>query len=82
MKNGRFEDLKKNKAISAETVLLFGFFIIILVGSLLLFLPFANNFRSFHPKYYLDCLFTAVSCVCVTGLSTVTPAVDFTPFGQ
>ena len=82
MKNGRFEDLKKNKAISAETVLLFGFLIIILVGSLLLFLPFANNFRSFHPKYYLDCLFTAVSCVCVTGLSTVTAAVDFTPFGQ
>jgi trk system potassium uptake protein TrkH len=77
-----FKDLKKKKVLSAETVLLFGFLLIIFVGSLLLFLPFSNTFHSLHPKYYFDCLFTAVSCVCVTGLSTVTPAVDFTPFGQ
>lgn len=82
MKYISFDAIKKKKAVSAESILLFGFLIIIFVGSILLFLPFANTFPSMHPKYYLDCLFTAVSCVCVTGLSTITPAVDFTPFGQ
>lgn len=82
MKNRTLTDLKKKKVVSAETILLVGFLLMILAGSFLLFMPFSNTFGSFHPKYYLDCLFTAVSCVCVTGLSTVTPAIDYTVFGQ
>ena len=82
MKYINFDTLQKKKAVSAERVLLFGFLIIIFIGSILLFLPFSNNFPSFHPKYYLDCLFTSVSCVCVTGLSTVVPSQAYTVFGQ
>ena len=45
-----------------------GFLIIILAGALLLFLPFASKRAGSTP--FFDCLFTAVSATCVTGLIT------------
>ncbi len=56
--------------ISTDKVQMFSYFIAIcLLGSLLLSLPFSYKSGSAVP--YVDALFTSVSAVCVTGLSTV-----------
>ena len=62
------------------TVLVLGFLSIILLGSLLLFLPISR--RDGSSASYFDCLFVAVSSVCVTGLTTVDIATNFTVFGR
>lgn len=59
-------------------ILAAGFLGIILMGAILLWLPISNT----RPISFVDALFTAVSSVCVTGLVTVTPAVQFTLFGK
>ena len=60
-------------------VLMAGFFLVILVGSLLLHLPAAST----HGRLsYIDALFTATSAVCVTGLSVLDPGRDLTLLGQ
>ncbi|MBR4445636.1 MAG: TrkH family potassium uptake protein [Solobacterium sp.] len=62
-----------------EKLLLYSFLALILTGSFLLNLPIAN----LRPKVpYLDNLFVAVSAVCVTGLSTVTVAEQYSLFGR
>lgn len=55
-----------------------GFLGVILLGAVLLYLPVSNS----RPIVFADALFTAVSAVCVTGLVTVAPAVQFTLFGK
>ena len=62
------------------TVLVLGFLSIILLGSLLLYLPISR--RDGSCASYVDCLFVAVSSVCVTGLTTVDIATNFTVFGR
>lgn len=71
---------KKLKEIRLSTMqlLVAGFLGIILIGSFLLWLPFSNT----QPIAFIDALFTSVSAVCVTGLVTVTPAVQFTLIGK
>ena len=61
------------------TVLVIGFLSIIILGSLLLYLPVS---RRGSAGTYLDCLFVSVSSVCVTGLTTVDIANTFTIFGR
>lgn len=61
------------------TVLVIGFLSIIILGSLLLYLPVS---RRGSAGTYLDCLFVSVSSVCVTGLTTVDIANTFTVFGR
>lgn len=61
-------------------VLTIGFLFVIIVGSLLLFLPFSSNNLNFTN--YLDCLFTATSSVCVTGLSTINITSEFNYIGK
>lgn len=56
------------------------FLTVILVGSLLLHLPFSQLAHS--QASYWDNLFTTVSMVCVTGLFTVPVAETYTTFGQ
>lgn len=56
-----------------------GFAAVILIGSALLWMPWAHAEGSVG---YLDALFTATSAVCVTGLTTVSTAADFTVAGQ
>lgn len=72
--------LKIKKEIFAPSrVLMAGFFLVILVGSLLLHLPAAST----HGRLsYIDALFTATSAVCVTGLSVLDPGRDLTLLGQ
>ena len=55
-----------------------GFLGVILLGSVLLWLPISNQ----EPISYLDSLFTATTAVCVTGLITIVPAAQFTLFGK
>ncbi|MDE6605008.1 MAG: Trk family potassium uptake protein [Clostridia bacterium] len=73
----------KNKIISHLTtarLLLLGFLIIILVGTLLLLLPFST--KKDTSISFIDALFTATSATCVTGLSVVPTAGTFSAFGQ
>lgn len=56
------------------------FALIIAVITALLSLPFASV--SNRPVPFVDVLFTAVSAVCVTGLTTVDTATYWTVFGQ
>ena len=54
------------KKISRTRLIAIGFFAVILIGSLLLMLPFAT--RDGQTTSYIDALFTATSATCVTGL--------------
>lgn len=63
-----------------QTVTL-SFLVIILIGAVLLKIPFSQT-ESAAPIPFLDCLFTATSAVCVTGLVTVTTATSWSFFGK
>lgn len=69
---------KKNPGLSTMQILAAGFLGIILLGGFLLWLPISNT----RPIAFMDALFTSVTAVCVTGLVTVVPAVQFTLFGK
>ena len=68
------------KSVSPGQYLIYGFLIIILVGSLLLSLPLAQR-EGVHVSY-VDALFTSFSAVCVTGLVTLDVAQSFNLFGR
>ena len=57
-----------------------GFVAVILLGSVLLILPF--SVREGVEVRYIDTLYTATSAVCVTGLIAVDAGDTFTPVGQ
>ena len=69
---------KKNIRWNTMRMTAAGFFGIILLGGVLLYLPISNT----QPIAFIDALFTAVSAVCVTGLVTIVPASQFTLFGK
>lgn len=69
---------KKNIRWNTLRITAFGFFCIILIGGVLLYLPISNT----QPIAFMDALFTSVTSVCVTGLVTVVPASQFTLFGK
>ena len=55
-----------------------GFFGVIFLGGVLLWMPFSNQ----KPIEFVDALFTSVTSVCVTGLVTIVPAEQFTFVGK
>ncbi|MGE7269940.1 TrkH family potassium uptake protein [Brevibacillus panacihumi] len=61
-------------------VLVIGFIVIILIGSILLSFPIATQDGEGLP--WLDALFTSTSATCVTGLVVVDTGSTFTWFGQ
>ncbi len=63
-----------------QRVLAVGFASLILVGALLLSMPFANA-RGQHTAF-IDALFTATSAICVTGLVTVNTATHYSLWGK
>lgn len=71
--------LHKRK-LSSSRIILFGFAGVILVGSLLLMLPFATKSGESAPVW--DALFTSTSAVCVTGLIVQDTATYWSGFGQ
>jgi len=71
--------LHKRK-LSSSQIILFGFAGVILVGTLLLMLPFSTNSET--RTSFLDALFTSTSAVCVTGLVVFDTATYWSTFGQ
>jgi trk system potassium uptake protein TrkH len=63
--------------LSAPRLIVIAFAGLIVIGTLLLKIPAANNGIS-----WTDAFFESVSAVTVTGLQAVIPARDFTPLGQ
>ena len=59
-------------------IIAYSFLGVILLGGFILWLPISNNV----PITFTDALFTSVSAVCVTGLVTITPSVQFSIFGK
>ncbi len=59
------ENIKTNPA----KILAYGFFMIIIIGAILLSMPFSSKNGNFTP--FVDALFTSTSAVCVTGLAVV-----------
>lgn len=61
-------------------VIIFGFLLVILIGTSLLCLPISSqNGKSIHV---LDALFTATSATCVTGLVVTNTMSQWTAFGK
>lgn len=63
--------------LSAPRLIVLAFAALVLIGTLLLKIPAANNGIS-----WMDAFFESVSAVTVTGLQAVVPAEEFTPLGQ
>lgn len=68
------------KRLSSIQVIMAGFFLVIIAGSVLLSLPFSSADGKAVP--YLDALFTATTATCVTGLVTVPTVTTWSVFGQ
>ncbi len=72
--------LKRLKHLSTVRIIALGFAVVILLGSLLLLLPF--SVREGVELQYIDALYTSTSAVCVTGLIAVDAGDTFTYVGQ
>lgn len=71
---------KKTERMSTAQIIALGFAGVIFVGGLLLWLPFSAA-QGKHTSF-IDAMFTAATCVCVTGLVTVTTASHWSAFGK
>ncbi len=74
----REHETRQDEKWDTVRILGIGFLGLIVLGAVLLWLPICNNL----PTTFMDSLFTATSAVCVTGLVTVTPAVQYTLLGK
>ena len=68
------------KKLSPGRFISLGFVTIILIGALILYLPFSQN-EGVNVEF-IDALFTATSALCVTGLTVVDTADTYNVFGQ
>jgi len=70
----------EKKMAQTTKLVLISFFLLIIVGGLLLNLPISN--MPGKPHDLLNSLFTATASVCVAGLSTVVAGEQYTLFGH
>ncbi len=70
---------KKNRLTTTRAIIL-GFFVAIIIGAVLLYLPI--SLKNGVGIRFVDALFASTTSVCVTGLTTVTIAETFSFFGQ
>ncbi|MBQ4527221.1 MAG: potassium transporter KtrB [Clostridia bacterium] len=68
------------KRLSTTQIILAGFLMIILIGSVLLSLPLSSANGKAVP--YVDALFTSTTATCVTGLVTLPTVSAWSTFGQ
>ena len=68
------------KRLSQTQFIILGFLIIIVVGTFLLMFPISSADGSFTS--FADCVFTAVSATCATGLVVVDTFTHWSVFGQ
>lgn len=74
---------KKNhttKKIKPEAIILLGFLVVILIGTLLLTLPLSSSSGKWTDP--VTALFTAATCTCVTGLTVVDTFSYWSLFGK
>ena len=71
---------QKHRHITSFQVIILGFLSVIVLGSLLLMLPFAT--KDGNGASFTDALFTSTSAVCVTGLVVHDTATYWSTFGQ
>lgn len=72
--------IERIRKLSPLKIIILGFILIILTGSVLLCLPISS--RSGHSTSFMTSSFTATSAVCVTGLIKVDTHNYWSPFGQ
>ena len=72
--------VKKRKRFSSTQTIMFAFLAAIVIGTLLLMLPFSTVKGA--SVSFVDALFTATTSVCVTGLVTVPTVSTWSVFGQ
>ena len=77
---GMEENRKPHRHIRSFQVIILGFALLILAGSLILMLPWAT--RDGRGASFADALFTATSAACVTGLVVQDTATYWSGFGQ
>lgn len=70
----------KRRSLSSFQIILIGFFLVILIGAVLLALPVSD--KGGHGTPFLDALFTATSALCVTGLVVRDTATYWSRFGK
>lgn len=66
--------------LSTTQIIMLGFLLVVLVGSMILSLPISSATGKSVP--YLDALFTATTATCVTGLVTLPVFSTWSVFGQ
>lgn len=76
----RFLKFRQRHSLSQTQYIAYGFFVLIMVGTLLLMLPAAS--RNGESIGFIDALFTATSASCVTGLIVADTWSQWTLFGQ
>lgn len=72
--------MKLIKKIKPSRIIVLGFLMVILLGTILLMLPISIN--EGKNVSFIDALFTSTSAVCVTGLIAIDTADTFTIFGR
>ncbi len=72
--------VRKLMKLSPGRIIAVGFAAVILLGSLLLWLP--CSVQDGVQVRYIDALYTSTSAVCVTGLLAIDPGTAFTPLGR
>ena len=80
MDTKRFVKNVKDRVFTPIRLVMLSFFVIIMVGTVLLLMPFA--IKKPGSLSFIDALFTATSATCVTGLSVASLHDEFTVFGQ
>ena len=73
-------EIRVRKHLSTFQIIILGFLGVILIGTMLLMLPFAT--REAGSASLMDALFTATSATCVTGLVVQDTATYWSGFGQ
>ena len=71
---------QRKKMIKPVQFICLSFFLIIMLGTFLLMLPFSSATHTVTP--FTDSLFTATSATCVTGLSVYDTYSHWSPAGQ
>lgn len=66
--------------LGPSQVLVIGFFMVILIATILLMLPISTTTGESTP--FIDAFFTSTSAVCVTGLVVVNTAIHWSLFGK
>lgn len=69
------------KKVSPSLLIGLSFILIILISSILLYMPF-TQYSGNEPVRYIDSLFIVTSALCVTGLVSVDPATVYNIYGK